>query len=91
MTSSKDSKIVTVSSLSFTRALPRRNFGEYVEEELVQRRCPVPFVSKEWFRAMIRLFDAVVRLICLEMEQDFCEIILYHITNNMLNSMEALT
>ena len=52
--------VVRVSHLEFTHALPRRNFGEYVEEE-------------EWLRAMLLQFDSVVRLVGLEMEQFFWE------------------
>ena len=42
---------------------------------------------------MILLFDSVVGLACLEMEQVFCKDIfkLYQMICNMLNSMEALT
>ena len=42
---------------------------------------------------MILHFGAVVRLVCLEMEQVqvFCEDMLHHMIYDMLNSMEALT
>ena len=49
------------------------------------------FVDKEWFCSMIRLFNAVASLVCLEMEKGFCKIMLYHMMYNMLNTMKAFT
>ena len=63
--------------------LPRRSFGEHVEEELVQHSFAAPFVDQEWLHAVLLRFDAVVRLVGLEMEQVFCEDILYHMIYNI--------
>ena len=38
---------------------------------------------------MISRFDAAVCLVCREMEQGFCENMLYHMMYNMLNSLGA--
>ena len=62
------SDVVQGSHLEFTQALPRQNFGKYVEEELVQHSIAAPFINEEWLQAMIFLFDAVVQLVELEME-----------------------
>ena len=56
--------VVQSSHVEFTRVLPRRNFGKYVEEELAQHRFAAPFVDEEWLLAI----DAVVLLVELEME-----------------------
>ena len=99
------SKVVTWSSrwsrgvqdghVEFTHALPRRNFGQYVEEELVQQSFAGPLSvgedAKEWLRAMIFLFDARVCLVHLEMEQVFCEHMLCIRLHSMLCSVQAIT
>ena len=75
----------------FTDALPRRNFGQYVEEELVQQRFAGPLVCEEWLQAIFFRFDAVVRLVFLEMEQVFCKHMLCIRVHSMLCSVQALT
>ena len=74
----------------FTDALPRRNFGQYVEEELVQQRFAGPLVCEEWLQAIFFRFDAVVRLVFLEMEQVFCKHMLCIRVHSMLCSVQAL-
>ena len=61
--------------MEFTHALPRQNFEEYIDEELVQHSYAAALLTsdEEQLRAMILQFDAVVRLVGLEMEQVFCE------------------
>ena len=83
--------VVQGSHLEFNHALPRRNFGEYVEEELVHHNFAAPFVDEEWLRDMLLLFDAVVHLVCLAMEQVFCYDMLHDMLHDMLNSMAAHT
>ena len=60
--------VVQGSHLEFTQALPRRNFGKYVEEEFVQHSFAAPFIDEEWLLAMIFWLDALVLLVELEME-----------------------
>ena len=70
-------------------ALPRRIFRVYVAELVEQ--FDIPIFDKEWFPAMILRFEAVVRLVRLEIEQIFCEIMLYHMICSILHSMKAPT
>ena len=69
--------VVQSCHLEVTQALPRRDFEKYVEEELVQHSLAAPFVDEARLRAMILRFDAVVRLVDLEMEQVFCKNMIY--------------
>ena len=57
--------------LEFSHALPRRNCGQHVEEELggVQQSLAGPLLGEEWLRAVIFRFGAVLRLVFLKMEQ----------------------
>ena len=60
--------VVQGSHLDFTQALPRRNFGKYIEEELVSHSFAAPFIDEVWLQAIILLVGAVVWLVELEME-----------------------
>ena len=42
-------------------------------DELVQQSLAGPLFGEEWLRAVIFLFDAVLHLVFLEMEQVSCE------------------
>ena len=44
----------------FGLALPRRNSGQHVIEELVQQSLAGPLLREEWLRAVIFQFDAVL-------------------------------
>ena len=61
------------------------------EEELVQQSSAGPLLGEEWLRAVIFLFDAVLRLVFLEMEQVSCEHMLCISVYSKVYSMQALT
>ena len=75
----------------FSHLLPQRNSGQHVEEELVQQSLAGPFLGEEWLRAVIFLFDAVLRLVFLEMEQVSCEHMPCIRVYSKVYSMQALT
>ena len=75
--------------LHVLHVLPFRDLGEYVEEEIVEVATPGEFVIvKQGLLAVVFRFDAVLGLVCLEVEQICCttrENVTSHI--NMVNNM----